>query len=293
MSMTSCLRAALLLFALLPALAGFGLDVPPLTGRVVDRAGVFGTGGAAEIENAIREFEQATGGGQMAVLTVKTLDGTPIETFGIAVMDKWKIGRKDKDDGVILIIAVDDRKTRLEVGYGFEGAINDARAGDVLRSLAPYFRENRYAAGTVHAVGMVQKFVTGKAPEGLAETEPEEERTPEPGGGSFWPILIFIVIFLVATRGAGGFFIGGGGGGGGFSGGGAAAAVFPAEEAAAAAAEPRAAGKLVPLHFTAEPQARGRAVSRQQLPSHPRQETAPPAWCRDGPTASYFERAKL
>lgn len=220
MSMTSCLRAALLLFALLPALAGFGLDVPPLTGRVVDRAGVFGTGGAAEIENAIREFEQATGGGQMAVLTVKTLDGTPIETFGIAVMDKWKIGRKGKDDGVILIIAVDDRKTRLEVGYGFEGAINDARAGDVLRSLAPYFRENRYAAGTVHAVGMVQKFVTGKAPEGLAEMEPEEERTPESGGGSFWPILIFIVIFLVATRGAGGFFIGGGGEGGGFSGGG-------------------------------------------------------------------------
>lgn len=220
MSMTSCLRAALLLFALLPALAGFGLDVPPLTGRVVDRAGIFGTGGAAEIENAIREFEQATGGGQMAVLTVKTLDGTPIETFGIAVMDKWKIGRKDKDDGVILIIAVDDRKTRLEVGYGFEGAINDARAGDVLRSLAPYFRENRYAAGTVHAVGMVQKFVTGKAPEDLAETEPEKERTPESGGGSFWPILIFIVIFLVATRGAGGFFIGGGGGGGGFSGGG-------------------------------------------------------------------------
>ena len=98
-------------------------------------------------------------------LTVDTLDGTPIEEFGIRVMDQWKIGRKGKDDGAILIIALRDRAMRLEIGYGWEGDINDARAGDIIRGLAPFFRENRYTDGVLFAVGEVQRFVTGKAPE--------------------------------------------------------------------------------------------------------------------------------
>ena len=219
--------AALLGFAF----AAAGLDVPPLTGRVVDRAGVFGADGAARIDQAIRGLEAATGGGQMAVLAVPTLDGTPIEEFGIAVMDKWKIGNKDKDDGIILIIAVKDRKMRLEVGYGWEGPVNDARAGDVIRSLAPYFRENRYADGVVNAVGQVQQFITGKAPAPPSERSPAE--TPPPpeqsaareqnGNSPVLPVAVFFAIFIAVFlfgRHGGGIGFGGGGGGGGFSGGG-------------------------------------------------------------------------
>ena len=156
---------SLLLFGLLIGLAAAEPKVPQLTGRVVDQAKIFGASGAEKIDAAIRALETATGGGQMAVLTVDTLDGTPIEEFGIRVMDQWKIGRKGKDDGAILIIALRDRAMRLEIGYGWEGDINDARAGDIIRGLAPFFRENRYTAGVLFAVGEVQRFVTGKAPE--------------------------------------------------------------------------------------------------------------------------------
>ncbi len=224
-------RPATVLALLCVALAAAGLDVPPLTGRVVDRAGIFGADGTAKIEQAIRQLESATGGGQMAVLTIPSLDGASLEEFGIAVMDKWKIGNKDKDDGIILIIAAKDRKIRFEVGYGWEGPINDARAGDMIRALGPYFRENRYADGVVNAVGQVQQYVTGKAPAPRPSGSGQKASRRKSDEPSFLPIIIFLSIFFGVFfffgrrggRGGGGFyggFGGGFGGGGGFSGGG-------------------------------------------------------------------------
>lgn len=204
------------------------VDVPPLTGRVVDRAGVFGVNGISRIEEAIVELERASGG-QMAVLAIPALEKTSIEEFGIAVMDKWKIGHKGKDNGAILILSIQDRKMRLEIGYGWEGQINDARAGDVIRAMGPYFRENRYADGVVYAVGEVQKYITGQAPERKNLAPPAQEQTAK---GNDWAgaliTIFFIFIFLMlggrgifiggfGGRGRGGF---GGGGFGGFSGGG-------------------------------------------------------------------------
>ena len=221
--------AMLALFCI--ALAAAGLDVPPLTGRVVDRAGIFGADGTAKIEQAIRQLENATGGGQMAVLTIPSLDGASLEEFGIAVMDKWKIGNKDKDDGIILIIAAKDRKIRFEVGYGWEGQINDARAGDMIRALGPYFRENRYTDGVVNAVGQVQQYVTGKAPAPLPSGSSQKASRRKSDEPSFLPVIIFISIFFGVFfffgrrggrggRGGGGFYGSFGGGGGGFGGGG-------------------------------------------------------------------------
>ncbi len=216
----------LLLFGLLLHLAAEEPKVPPLSGRVVDQAKIFGTDGAAKIESAIRALETATGGGQMAVLTIDTLDGAPIEEYGIRVMDQWKIGRKGKDDGAILIIALRDRAMRLEIGYGWEGDINDARAGDIIRGLAPFFRENRYADGVLFAVGEVQRLVTGKAPENRPEAPARTARRSPERSDSFLPIAVFIILLLfMASRfghggRSGGGFGGGGFGGGGFGGGG-------------------------------------------------------------------------
>lgn len=193
------------------------VEVPPLTGRVVDRAGVFGAG-ASRVEAAVLALENASGG-QMAVLTVPTLDGEPIEDFSIRVAEAWKIGRKGKDNGAILVIVPDDREMRLEIGYGWEGEINDAKAGDVIRDMAPFFRAGNYADGAVYAVGKVQEFVTGKAPEG--QPVPPERR--DSGDSPVAAIIVFVVILLlVLGRGRGFFFLGGGGfgGGGGFRGGG-------------------------------------------------------------------------
>lgn len=135
--------------------------VPPLTGRVVDAGKAFTEEESAQIEAAILRLESATGG-QMVVTTLPSLEGLSIEDVGIRLGDAWKIGNKGKDDGAILIIAVPERKMRLEVGLGWEGSINDARAGDVIRGLAPFFRANKYADGAVWAVESVQQYVTGK-----------------------------------------------------------------------------------------------------------------------------------
>ena len=135
--------------------------VPPLTGRVVDAGKVFTEEESAQIEAAILRLESATGG-QMVVTTLPSLEGLSIEDVGIRLGDAWKIGNKGKDDGAILIIVVPERKMRLEVGRGWEGPINDARAGDVIRGLAPFFRANKYADGAVWAVESVQQYVTGK-----------------------------------------------------------------------------------------------------------------------------------
>lgn len=224
----------LFLFLLLGVLFGLSAAepaVPRLTGRVVDRANIFGSDGAARIDAAIRALETATGGGQMAVLTIDTLDGTPIEEYGIRVMDQWKIGRKGKDDGAILIIALRDHEMRLEIGYGWEGDINDARAGDIIRGLAPFFRANRYTDGVLFAVGEVQRFVTGKAPENQPKAPARASRRRTGRSDSFLPVAVFIILILLIvsrfgrgghTGGFGGGFGGGfrGGFGGGFGGGG-------------------------------------------------------------------------
>lgn len=193
------------------------VEVPPLTGRVVDRAGVFGAG-APRVEAAVLALEKASGG-QMAVLTVPTLEGEPIEDFSIRAAEAWKIGRKERDNGAILVIVPNDREMRLEIGYGWEGEVNDAKAGDVIRNMAPFFRAGKYTDGAVYAVGKVQEFVTGKAPEEQPVPPKQRDAADSPTAA----IIVFVVVLLlVLGRGRGFFFLSGGGfgGGGGFRGGG-------------------------------------------------------------------------
>ncbi len=214
--------------------AGVGIraadfEVPSLSGRVVDAAGILSGNGKKRIEQAVLELEKATGGGQMVVVTLKTLNGTSIEDAGIAMGEKWKLGRKGKDDGAILIIVPSERRMRLEVGYGWEGKINDARAGDVLRAMQAYFRDGRYADGAVYAVGRVQEYLTGKKPSGLPPKPPKSNSEKQP----FSLVIILVIVVLVLLggfrgggrsrggySGGGGFGGGFGSGGGGFSGGG-------------------------------------------------------------------------
>ena len=214
----------LLLLAVLP-LGAAKLKLPELTGRVVDNARSFTAEQSAQIVRAVIQLGKGTGG-QMAVLTVKSLNGMPIEWYSIKLAEKWKIGHKGKDNGAILIIALNDRSMRLEIGYGWVGAVNDARAGDIIRELVPYFRANKYGEGTAQAVMRVQEFVTGKPVEGLPPLKQTPRRQPV---GSALLIICAIIALAVLSGGRiliipgfGGGFRGGGGfgGGGGFSGGG-------------------------------------------------------------------------
>ena len=210
------------------------LAVPPLTGRVVDSADVLSSSEEQRLEAAVLALESATGG-QMAVLTVRTLGADEsLEAYSLRVAETWRIGRKGRDNGAVLLVVTQDRQMRLEVGYGWEGAVNDARAGDIIRGMATFFRQNRYADGMVFAVQRMQAYVTGSEP-------PEALRTaaqPQTSAGTPWPLFVFFALIVLLIlwkgrrgtrvyrggRGGGGFFGGGGfsggGGGGGFSGGG-------------------------------------------------------------------------
>ena len=194
--------------------------IPALgTRRVVDEAGVLNSGEIDALTGQIDAFEDASHG-QMAVLLIKSLHGDSIEDFGLAVAEKWKIGHKGQDNGVVLVLAMEDHRSRLEVGYGYEGVINDARAGDVLRGMAPAMRAGQYAAAISGAISDVSKMVLAEnapdAPEGLrfdpdtAADDDEIEETPiyyttaqnDPMDlwlGVFFSFIVFIAVAMLTA----------------------------------------------------------------------------------------------
>ncbi|MGE4564358.1 MAG: YgcG family protein [Victivallaceae bacterium] len=219
-------RVGIFLFILLlPLILTAEVTVPATPDRVVDQANLFSGPGREKVLKAIRELEKTTGG-QMVVWTVPTLEGEPIETVSMRAAEKWKIGHKGKDDGVLLTIALKDRSIRLEIGYGWEGKINDARAGDIIRSMGDSFRAGDYAGGAVLAVNQVQNFVTGKNVPVTTPAKPAARPQGKefPIDTFFWVFIAMVVILAVIGKIFPGSGFGGGGGGyrggGGFSGGG-------------------------------------------------------------------------
>jgi uncharacterized protein len=136
--------------------------VPALTARVIDQTGILPAADQAALEGRLADLEKRKGS-QMAVLIVPTVKPEAIEQYSIRVTDAWKLGRKGVDDGVLLLVAKDDRQVRIEVGYGLEGAIPDALADRVLREyILPRFREDDYAGGITAGVDRLIGLVDGE-----------------------------------------------------------------------------------------------------------------------------------
>jgi uncharacterized protein len=217
------------------------VDVPALRGRVNDYAGVMSQDQARSLESQLAQFEQETGH-QVAVLTIPTLDGEDIEGFSIRVAENWKIGKKGFDNGVILVVAVKDRRLRLEVGYGLEGVLPDAIAKQITSNyIVPRFRSQDYAGGIIAGIDAVLKVIKN---EPLPESARRKDRNPGYSVNNFAMLIIAFVMLGImafasssrrrknqmwATRGrhyppiiwgGGGFGGGGYSGGGGFFGGG-------------------------------------------------------------------------
>ena len=229
--------------------AAADVAVPPLTGPVVDRAGVLDAQWTARLEGLCRaaRAEEGGSGPQLQYLVVKTLDGEPIESFSMRAAEAWKIGSRGKDNGVLVVVAIEDHRVRIEVGGGIEGGLTDAQAGRIIRgTIAPAFREGRYGEG-LSAAGRPILAALGALPEAAPQREPSGGREiPIPILGPLLgvllglgaPFIVFFILFLVVVRilrglggprrgpwdrwGGGGFGGGGlgGGGGGGWSGGG-------------------------------------------------------------------------
>ena len=227
--MTALALAALL--ALAP-----GLAVPSLTGPVVDEAGLLSRAEArrlAQLAEAARAGGGAEGGRgvQLQYLIVPSLEGDALEEFSIRVAERWKLGTKGKDDGVLVVVARDERKVRIEVGGGLEGLLTDAQASRIIRgAIAPAFREKRYGDGLLDA-GLQILSATGSLPPEQARRQAARPAHRERLGGLGVAALVVLLIVLRAAffgftprrrRGlwGGGPFIGGGWGGGGWGGGG-------------------------------------------------------------------------
>src|SRR3979411_3004321 len=148
MTAMNAARASFLALLLCWAFAAFAdVAVPPLTGRVVDQTGPLASGDIAALQQTLQNFE-ARKGSQVAVLIVPTTAPETIEQYSIRVAEAWKIGRRKVDDGALVVVAKDDRKLRIEVGYGLEGALNDATAKRIIDEvITPRFRSGDFSGG--------------------------------------------------------------------------------------------------------------------------------------------------
>ena len=139
----------------------FALDVPPLTGRVVDLAHVLPADVAASLTRDLEVHETKTSN-QVAVLILPSLEGEPLESFSHRVGTTWKLGQKGTDNGVLLLIALRERKVRIEVGYGLEGALTDLRSAHIIRQeIVPRFRSGDLPGGIAAGVQAILGTIEG------------------------------------------------------------------------------------------------------------------------------------
>jgi uncharacterized protein len=170
--------------------AGAEVAVPPLTARVTDQTGTLTPGQVGELEQTLQAFEKSKGT-QIAVLIVPTTGAETIEQYSLRVVEQWKLGRRQVDDGALLIVAKDDRALRIEVGYGLEGALNDAISSRIIReTIVPRFREGNFYDGIAAGVDQMIRVADG-------EPLPPPQPRAGPGSPDVWKLAP--VIFMLAA----------------------------------------------------------------------------------------------
>lgn len=169
------------------------IPVPALRARVTDQAGLLPPDRVAALEAKLARHETETGN-QIAVLTVETTDGEPIESYALRVAETWKLGRKGVDDGALLVVAKTDRAARIEVGYGLEGALPDAATKRIIEDvMIPRFRAGDFAGGLDAATDAMLAAARGEA---LPAPPP---RRSNDGRGSVDPIAFLFFVSLLST----------------------------------------------------------------------------------------------
>lgn len=188
-------RAALLSFTLGWAfIAAAQVPVPPLTGRVTDQTTSFTAEQKATLEQTLQTFE-ARKGSQLAVLIVATTAPETIEQYAVRVAERWKLGRKKVDDGAILVVAKNDRAVRIEVGYGLEGALNDAISKRIIsESITPRFTQGDFYGGVTAGIDQIIRVVDG-------ESLPQRSEKPNDGVTSIQQLIPVIFILALVMGG--------------------------------------------------------------------------------------------
>jgi uncharacterized protein len=244
------LLAALLPFFILPVYAESVDSLPKPTDYVSDYAHVLSAETIARLDSICGQLDHSAANSQIAIVTIHNLNGDDAANYANQLEDKWKMGKKGSDKGALVLLAVDDHKYRIDVGYGLEGILNDAKVGDIGRAMVPYLRGQDYDSAVTLAVGQLAQVIAADANVTL-ENQPAPPPEPARGvhrGGIPIGLIFFILIFLFAGGssifrmllgygllssmlgggsdrrwggggfGGGSFGGGGGGGGGGFGG---------------------------------------------------------------------------
>jgi uncharacterized protein len=170
------------------------LDVPPLTGRVVDLAHVLPASAVESVSARLASHEAATGN-QAAVLIVPSLEGDALEEFSHRVATTWKLGQKGTDNGVLLVVAIQERKVRIEVGYGLEGALTDARSARIIRNdIVPRFRAGDFAGGVAAGIDAIVRTIEGTY---QASEKPVPRQDPDLLGQIMIAIMVGLMLGFI------------------------------------------------------------------------------------------------
>ena len=231
-----------LLLALFCAITCFAANIafPPLTGRVVDQAGLLSPQATEQLTQQLADHESKTGQ-QVVVAIVSSLQGQEIEDYGYQLGRFWGIGQKDKDTGAILLVAPKEHEVRIEVGYGLEGTLTDTKSAEIIHDIVlPAFKQGQMSQGVIAGTDAILQVLGGDATSTDTVQQPTDHdsmagqviaaSSPHQLFGAGLFVLVWIVLMLFSLRRRSGFFFlpmmmggsswGGGSGGGGFSGGG-------------------------------------------------------------------------
>lgn len=188
-----CASLVAIVVLVLTIARSFALEVPPLTGRILDRAGVLPAQTITSLTASLKTHEETTGN-QVAVLILQSLEGEPLEPYAHRVITTWKLGQKDTDNGALLMVVVKDRKVRIEVGYGLEGTLTDIRSAQIIRNeIVPRFQADDLPGGITAGVEAILKTIEG--------TYTAAERPPRPAdSGEMSTVLQYVGLgILVGT----------------------------------------------------------------------------------------------
>ena len=202
--MSSCRRrlSGCIIFLFLALAAGcpaLALDVPRLQGHVNDYADLLSPATEAQLEHVLKTLE-STDSTQIVVLTIESLRGDSLEDFSLRVVETWKIGQKGLDNGALLLVARDDRKIRIEVGYGLEGALTDMTSGQIIRNvIAPRFQQGDFNQGIIDGVGAMVAAVRGEFQASVSASSSGSSRK-DPGGLLTTMIFLFFIFGSLFRR---------------------------------------------------------------------------------------------
>ena len=199
---------------LLSGLSALAQDVPELTGRVVDNAGILSPSTETIVTQRLKAHEDSTGN-QVAVLTIQSLNGRVLENYSLEVARTWELGQEEFDNGVLLLIAVEDRRMRIEVGFGLEGSLTDATASRIIRNeLRPAFRKGDFDRGVQDGVEAILNAIEGTYEPPSASSGGSESNPRVAGifmmifGALFSLIPGYLMLQAVIRNGIGCFLIG-------------------------------------------------------------------------------------